>query len=86
MKVRLAHRDWSVTPVRLLSIDEIRRNVIAGLVVGTIALPLSIALAIAVGAPPIMGLYTAAFAGATASIFGSSRFNCWTSATLGHFR
>ena len=75
MKVRLANREWSVAPVRLLSPEEFRRNVIAGLVVGTIALPLSIALAIAVGAPPIMGLYTAAFAGATASIFGSSRFN-----------
>lgn len=75
MKVRLANREWSVTPPGLLSPDEIRRNVVSGLVVGTIALPLSIALAIAVGAPPIMGLYTAAFAGAAASIFGSSRFN-----------
>src|SRR5688572_4750844 len=33
------------------------------------------ALAVAVGAPPIAGLYTAVFAGATASIFGGSRFN-----------
>ncbi|MGE0688952.1 MAG: SulP family inorganic anion transporter [Dehalococcoidia bacterium] len=47
----------------------------AGIVVGVIALPLSMALAVAVGAPPIAGLYTAAFAGATASIFGGSRFN-----------
>jgi SulP family sulfate permease len=43
--------------------------------VGVIALPLSMALAVAVGAPPIAGLYTAVFAGATASIFGGSRFN-----------
>jgi SulP family sulfate permease len=33
------------------------------------------ALAVAVGAPPIAGLYTAAFAGATASVFGGSRYN-----------
>lgn len=75
MKVQLAGRKWQFAPPSLLSPDEFRRNVVAGLVVGTIALPLSIALAIAVGAPPIMGLYTAAFAGAAASIFGSSRFN-----------
>jgi SulP family sulfate permease len=75
MRTRLAHFQWDITPSRLLSADEIRRNIISGLVVGTIALPLSIALAIAVGAPPIMGLYTAAFAGAAASIFGSSKFN-----------
>jgi SulP family sulfate permease len=53
----------------------VRQDVLAGLVVGVIALPLSMALAVAVGAPPIAGLYTAAFAGATASIFGGSRFN-----------
>lgn len=33
------------------------------------------ALAVAVGAPPVTGLYTAAFAGATASLTGSSRYN-----------
>jgi SulP family sulfate permease len=75
MKVRLASREFNVNPPGVLSPGEIRRNVVSGVVVGTIALPLSIALAIAVGAPPIMGLYTAAFAGASASIFGSSRFN-----------
>ncbi len=53
---------------------EIRANVISGIVVGIVALPLSIALAIAVGAPPIAGLYTSAFAGGFASLFGGSRF------------
>jgi SulP family sulfate permease len=75
MRIQLARREWEIRPPRPLSPSDFRKNVISGLVVGTIALPLSIALAIAVGAPPIMGLYTAAFAGATASIFGSSRFN-----------
>lgn len=75
MKSRLANTDRTFKSVTFLSPAEIRTNVVSGLVVGTIALPLSIALAIAVGAPPIMGLYTAAFAGAAGSIFGSSRFN-----------
>jgi SulP family sulfate permease len=75
MRIQLVRREWEISPPRPLSPSGIRKNVVSGLVVGTIALPLSIALAIAVGAPPVMGLYTAAFAGATASIFGSSRFN-----------
>jgi len=53
----------------------IRRDVPAGLVVGVIAFPLSIALAVAVGVPPAFGLYTAIAAGAVAAIFGGSRFN-----------
>ena len=38
---------------------ELRSDVLAGLVVGVVALPLSMALAIAVGVPPQHGLYTA---------------------------
>jgi SulP family sulfate permease len=60
---------------RAPSRGEIANNAIAGLIVGIIAVPLSIALAVAVGVPPIAGLYTAVFAGAVAAIFGGSRFN-----------
>ncbi|MEO8538387.1 MAG: SulP family inorganic anion transporter [bacterium] len=56
-------------------VATIRKNVISGIVVGIIAFPLSIALAVAVGVPPIAGLYTAIVAGAVAAIFGGSRFN-----------
>src|SRR5262249_43245529 len=38
---------------------HLRADVLAGLVVGVVALPLSMALAIASGAPPQHGLYTA---------------------------
>lgn len=55
--------------------DEVLRNITAGAIVGVIAFPLSIALAVAVGVSPVAGLYTAAFAGGVAATFGGSRFN-----------
>jgi SulP family sulfate permease len=59
----------------LPSAAELKSNAAAGMVAGIIALPLSIALAVAVGVPPVAGLYTAVFAGAAAAIFGGSRYN-----------
>ena len=52
-----------------------KNNVLSGLTVGIIALPLSMALAIATGVPPELGLYTAIIAGTFAAIFGSSKVN-----------
>ena len=52
-----------------------RQDVLAGLTVGTVAVPLSMALAIAAGVPPQHGLYTAIVAGAVAALSGGSRFN-----------
>lgn len=51
------------------------RDIIAGLTVGVIAIPLSMALAIASGVPPQHGLYTAIIAGIVIAISGGSRFN-----------
>lgn len=51
------------------------KNLFAGLTVGIVALPLSMALAIAVGVPPQNGLYTAIIAGIVASLLGSSKIN-----------
>ncbi len=50
-------------------------DVVAGVIVAIIALPLSIALAIASGAEPVQGLYTAIFAGFVISFFGGSLVN-----------
>jgi SulP family sulfate permease len=50
-------------------------NVIAGLVVGVVALPLAMAFAIASGARPEQGIYTGIVAGLIASLFGSSRIS-----------
>lgn len=49
------------------------RNLLAGLVVALVALPLAMAFAIASGARPENGLFTAIVAGAAVSIFGGSR-------------
>lgn len=51
------------------------RDIIAGLTVGVIAIPLSMALAIASGVPPQHGLYTAIIAGLVIALTGGSRFN-----------
>jgi len=50
-----------------------KNDVLAGIVVGVVALPLSMALAIAVNAPPQMGLYTAIVAGLLVAFLGGSR-------------
>ncbi|HEX3848501.1 MAG TPA: SulP family inorganic anion transporter [Steroidobacteraceae bacterium] len=52
---------------------QIRNNVLAGIVVGVVALPLAMAFAIASGARPEQGLYTAIVAGLLTSIFGGTR-------------
>lgn len=49
------------------------RDIISGIIVAIIALPLSIALAIASGVGPEQGLYTAIIAGFFISFFGGSR-------------
>ncbi|XOV89190.1 MAG: C4-dicarboxylic acid transporter DauA [Pseudomonadota bacterium] len=54
---------------------EIQANVLAGLTVGVIALPLSMALAIASGVAPQHGLYTAIVAGIIIALTGGSRVN-----------
>ena len=52
---------------------RLRKDLLAGLIVGIVALPLAMAFAIASGVPPERGLYTAIIAGAAISIFGGSR-------------
>lgn len=48
-------------------------NLIAGLIVGVVALPLAMAFAIASGVSPEQGLYTAIISGFIVGIFGGSR-------------
>lgn len=48
-------------------------NIIAGLIVGVVALPLAMAFAIASGVKPEQGIYTAIIAGIIVSLLGGSR-------------
>lgn len=52
---------------------QLMKDIISGIIVAIIALPLSIALAIASGVSPEQGLYTAIIAGFFISFFGGSR-------------
>lgn len=56
-------------------IADLRKDVMAGITVGTVAVPLSMALAIATGVAPQHGLYTAIVAGAVIALTGGARFS-----------
>ncbi|MCO5044907.1 MAG: sulfate permease [Kiritimatiellae bacterium] len=55
------------------TLSQFSRDLVAGVLVGIVALPLSIALAIASGVKPEQGIYTAVIAGFLISALGGSR-------------
>jgi MFS superfamily sulfate permease-like transporter len=55
-------------------VADFRADVTAGLTVAIVALPLSMAIAIACGVTPDRGLYTAVIGGFIVSLLGGSRF------------
>ncbi len=57
------------------SVADLYRDIMAGITVGIIAIPLSMALAIASGIPPQYGLYTAIIAGILIPLTGGSRYS-----------
>ena len=57
----------------LLKRAHLMPNLVAGLVVGIVAMPLAMAFAIASGATPAQGLYTAIVAGLVTTLFGGTR-------------
>jgi SulP family sulfate permease len=68
--------DWtpkSIQALRNYSAKKLSADLIAGITVGLVALPLAMAFAIASGAPPEAGLYTAVVAGFAISALGGSR-------------
>lgn len=71
MSTRLKPKLLSV--MKTYNKDQFIKDVIAGLIVAIIALPLSIALAISSGVSPEQGLYTAIIAGFFISLLGGSR-------------
>lgn len=61
------------TVMKNYSKEQFIKDVVAGIIVAIIALPLSIALALASGVGPEQGIYTAIVAGFLISFFGGSR-------------
>lgn len=57
----------------LLKIEHWIPNILSGLIVGVVALPMAMAFAIASGVQPEQGLYTAIIAGLIVGIFGGCR-------------
>lgn len=56
------------------SFSSLRKDLLAGLIVGVIAIPLGMAFAIASGVKPEYGIYTTIVAGTLISLLGGSRF------------
>ena len=80
MSARAASPGWRLYVPKLFTVlrqgyrlEDFRRDVLAGLTVSIVALPLSMALAIASGATPAAGLQTAIVAGFLISALGGSR-------------
>ena len=59
--------------IKNYSKEQAVKDIVAGVIVAIIALPLSIALALASGVEPACGVYTAIFAGFMVSLLGGSR-------------
>src|SRR6059058_4849348 len=64
----------SVAALRAYSPDDLRHDLIAGVTVGLVALPLAMAFAISSGVSPQSGIYCAIITGLIVSAFGGSRF------------
>src|SRR5262249_14779738 len=62
-----------VTTLRGYTREQLSRDIVAGVIVGVVALPLAIAFAIASGVTPDRGLWTAIVAGFLISALGGSR-------------
>src|SRR5690625_3206210 len=57
-----------------ISIGDLQKDMIAGITVGVVAIPLGMAFAIASGVSPEYGIYTTIIAGLIVAIFGGSHF------------
>ncbi len=71
-------KDWYLQPKLISALkgynkQQLINDIVAGVIVAIIALPLSIALALASGVEPACGVYTAIAAGFVVSLLGGSR-------------
>src|SRR5438874_2675582 len=56
------------------SLEHFQKDLLSGIIVGVIAIPLAMAFAIASGVKPEYGIYTTCIAGILISLFGGSKF------------
>ena len=73
MKVNFPFRPKLVDTLKNYSAQDFAADLTAGIIVGIVALPLSLALAIASGLKPEVGLFTAIVGGFLVSLLGGSR-------------
>src|SRR5690554_7849541 len=73
--LRIAHAFREACIDEAYSRQRFVRDIMAGVTVGIIAIPLAMALAIASGVAPQYGLYTAFIAGFIIALTGGSRFS-----------
>lgn len=59
---------------RGITAHDVRRDLVAGITVGVVAIPLGMAFAIASGVSPEYGIYTTVIAGLIVALFGGSHF------------
>ncbi|HZO85987.1 MAG TPA: SulP family inorganic anion transporter, partial [Verrucomicrobiae bacterium] len=73
MKLNGFFRPKLAETLRDYSSDDFSKDLIAGLTVGIVALPLAMAFAIASGVPPQAGIFTAVIAGFIISSLGGTK-------------
>src|SRR3954462_5481324 len=73
MKFALSFRPKLFDTIKAYSRQDFSADLVAGLTVGIVALPLAMALAIASGMKPEIGLFTAIIGGFLVSLLGGSR-------------
>ena len=71
----LGHAFYEACIKEKYNLKRLGQDVLAGISVGIIAIPLAMALAIASGVPPQYGLYTAIVGGFIISLTGGSRYS-----------
>ncbi len=73
MNLSIAFRPKLLDCLKNYTTHDFTRDVIAGITVGIVALPLAMAFAIASGVPPQAGIFTAVIAGFIISAFGGTK-------------
>src|SRR5207244_7706743 len=73
MKIAIPFRPKLLDALKEYSSTDFRADLIAGITVGVVALPLAMAFAIASGVPPQAGIFTAVIAGFIISGLGGTK-------------